>query len=102
MASNAKVVSTKLFGVLTLGTRTVKVGYVDQTENWKRTHLSPETQQKFKNTTEKLLPSLKVDTDTVALQETPHESESDNRTHFTAVEIDGEGTVVAKRHFPIN
>lgn len=35
-------------------------------------------------------------------RETPHESESDNRTHFTAVEINGEGSVVAKRHFPVN
>lgn len=68
MASNAKVVSTKLIAVLTHGTRTVKVGYVDQTDVWKRTHLSPQIQQKFKETAEKQLPSLKEDTDMLALQ----------------------------------
>ena len=68
MASNAKVISTKLIAVLALGARMVKVGYVEQTDAWRRTQLSPEIQQKFKATAEKHLSSLKTDTDMVALQ----------------------------------
>lgn len=68
MSSTAKVVSTKVIGVLALGARMVKVGYVDQTDVWRRVYLSTEIQQKFKETTEKHLPSLKPDTDMVALQ----------------------------------
>ncbi|KKK12848.1 hypothetical protein ARAM_006572 [Aspergillus rambellii] len=101
MASNAKVISTKVIAVLSSGARTVKVGYVDQTDVWKRVYLSPEIQMKFKATSEKHLSSLKAETDMVAFQETPHTSESDNRTHFTAVEIDGKGSVIAKRHFAV-
>ncbi|KGO73768.1 hypothetical protein PITC_039790 [Penicillium italicum] len=101
MATNAKVISTKLIGVLSLGERMVKVGYVDKTDAWNRPYLSPEIQAKFKATSEKKLSSLKPETDMVALQETPHTSESDNRTHFTAVEMDGNGVVIAKRHFVV-
>jgi hypothetical protein len=68
MASNAKVVSTKLIAVLASGARTVKVGYVDQTDTWKRVYLSPAVQQKFQATSEKYLSSLKTETDMVALQ----------------------------------
>ncbi|KAJ5776723.1 uncharacterized protein N7511_001734 [Penicillium nucicola] len=101
MAPNAKVLSTKLISVLSIGARMVKVGYVDKTDAWNRVYLSPEIQEKFKATSAKELSSLKPETDMVALQETPHASESDNRTHFTAVEIDGKGSVIAKRHFAV-
>lgn len=46
----------------------VKFGYVDQTDVWRRVHVSAEIQQKFKETAEKHLSSLKPNTDTVALQ----------------------------------
>ncbi|KAE8352418.1 hypothetical protein BDV28DRAFT_157885 [Aspergillus coremiiformis] len=99
MASTVKIVSTKLIAVLAIGARMVKVGYVEETDVWRRIHLSPETQQRFIETTGKYLSSLKAETDMVALQETPHGSDSDDRTHFTAVKINGQGTVVATRHF---
>nr|KMM70166.1 hypothetical protein CPAG_06478 [Coccidioides posadasii RMSCC 3488] len=102
MAANANVMSTKLIAILTLGTRSVKVGYVDQTDVWKMIALSTAIQQKFKEVTEKNLSTLEEDTDMVALQETPHPSESDDRTHLTAVEINGQGNVSAKRHFSVD
>lgn len=68
MASQAKVISTKLIGLLAIGARLVKVGYVDQTDAWRRVYLSPETQQKFKATTEKHLHTIKPETEEVALQ----------------------------------
>jgi hypothetical protein len=96
---------------------------VDQTDVWKRVYLSPEIQQKFKKTATNYLSSVRGDTDTVALQydvfpdwrllfaengsdiqlyrETPRTSDSDARAHFSAVEIDGQGSVVAKRHFSV-
>ncbi|KAI1966582.1 hypothetical protein LOZ58_000070 [Ophidiomyces ophidiicola] len=82
MAANANVVSTKLISILTLGTRSVE--------------------QKLKEAAEKNLSSLKEDTDMPALQETPHLSESENRTHFTAIEINGNGNISAKRHFSVD
>lgn len=60
--------STKIIGVLALGARMVKVGYVDQTDVWRRVHVSAEVHQKFKETAEKQLSSLKPNTDMVALQ----------------------------------
>ncbi|EGE01160.1 hypothetical protein TEQG_08568 [Trichophyton equinum CBS 127.97] len=90
MAPNAKVISTKIFAVLSLGARSIKVGYVEQTDIWKRITISPEIQMKFEEIVEKNLSSLREDTEMVALQETPHSSESDNCTHFTAVEINSQ------------
>lgn len=68
MASNAQVLSTQLIAVLALGARSVKVGYVEKTDIWRRVALSPEIQQKFKETTGKHLSSIKDETDMVALQ----------------------------------
>ncbi|KXG46489.1 uncharacterized protein PGRI_053450 [Penicillium griseofulvum] len=101
MASNAKVISTKVIGILSLGARMAKVGYVDRTDAWNRPYLSLEFQAKFKATSEKKLSSLKPETDMVSLQGTPHASESDNRRHFTAVEMDGNGVVIAKKHLVV-
>ncbi|KAJ9150521.1 hypothetical protein NKR19_g5228 [Coniochaeta hoffmannii] len=100
--STAKVLSTRATAVITQGSRVVQVGYVDRTDQWKRVHLNEEVQRKFKDATEQNLSSLRSDTEVVALQETPHKSERDNRTHFTAVELDGSGKVTAKRHFPVS
>lgn len=68
MAPNAKVLSTKLISVLSIGARLVKVGYVDKTDAWNRIYLSSAIQEKFKATSARELPSLKPETDMVALQ----------------------------------
>ncbi|KAI1865298.1 uncharacterized protein JN550_008346 [Neoarthrinium moseri] len=100
--SNAKVLSTKLVTTITKDSRVVQIGFVDKTDIWNRTVLSAEVQQKFTKVAEGYIDTLRPDTNTVALQETPHKSESDNRTHFTAVELDGSGKVTAKRHFTVD
>ncbi|KAJ5100793.1 hypothetical protein N7456_006845 [Penicillium angulare] len=67
MAPNAKVLSTNLISVLPIGARLVKVGYVDNTDAWNRIYLGPAIQEKFEATFARQLPSLKSDTDMVAL-----------------------------------
>lgn len=75
---------------------------------------------KFKEVVEKNLSSLREDTEMVALQLVSYnrnlfsmltfynigrlhtQSESDNRTHFTAVETNGQRNVSTKRHFPVD
>lgn len=68
MAPNAKVISTKIFAILNLGARSIKVGYVEETDIWKRITISPAIQMKFKEVVEKNLSSLREDTEMVALQ----------------------------------
>ncbi|KZF25496.1 hypothetical protein L228DRAFT_265965 [Xylona heveae TC161] len=101
MPSKAKVLSTKLIAIITKGKRTVKVGYVDKTEAWKRNYLSPDMQKMFKETAEQHLLTLRGDTDMIALRETPHTSKSDQRSHITAVELNIQGEVTETHHFPV-
>ncbi|EPE02257.1 hypothetical protein F503_08569 [Ophiostoma piceae UAMH 11346] len=99
--SGAKVLSTKVITTLVKGSRSVQVGYVDSTDRWKRPFLSDTVRDKFTETTEGYIDTLRPDTKMVALQETPHQSAADNRTHFTAVELNGAGKVTSKRHFAV-
>ncbi|CAG8957118.1 hypothetical protein HYFRA_00009319 [Hymenoscyphus fraxineus] len=99
--SIARVVSTKQTSSITNGMRTVGVGYVDRTDQWSRSFLSSGVEAAFKAVAEKNIDSYRPDTTAVALQETPHTSSRDNRTHFTAVEVNKDGKVVAKRHFSV-
>ncbi|KAK2005317.1 hypothetical protein LZ32DRAFT_597317, partial [Colletotrichum eremochloae] len=100
--SNAKVLSTKIVTQISKGDRVVQVGFVEKTDIWHRKFLNNEVQVKFANAAEGYIDTFKSDTKAVALQETPHKSQSDNRTHFTAVELDGTGKVTAKRHFVVD
>ena len=66
--SNAKVISTKILGQVTKGSRTIQVGFVDKTDIWTRPFLSENIQQHFKQVTEGNIDSLRPDTAVVALQ----------------------------------
>ncbi|KAI0402010.1 hypothetical protein F4802DRAFT_578101 [Xylaria palmicola] len=100
--SNAKVLSNKLIGSITQGSRTVQVGYVDRTDFWVRSQIHSGALRDFKKIAVRYIDTLRSDTQMVSLQETPHTSISDNRTHFTAVEINQDGEVTAKRHFYVD
>ncbi|KAK4170887.1 hypothetical protein QBC36DRAFT_225748 [Triangularia setosa] len=95
--TTAKVVST-----ITKGARTVKSGFVDQsTKGWRRIQLDSGIQAKFDKEVEARIDTFRKETTVVALQETPHKSKADNRTHFTALEMDGKGKVTATHHFAV-
>jgi len=64
----AKVLSTHTTATITLGKRVVQVGFVNRTDQWERVHLSEEVQRKFKEVAEQNMPSLRADTEVVALQ----------------------------------
>lgn len=63
-----KILSTKLIGIVTLGKRTVKIGYVDRTDAWYRLRFSAKAQSIFKAAVEKDLNVLDERTEMIALQ----------------------------------
>ncbi|KAK0125549.1 hypothetical protein ONS95_000443 [Cadophora gregata] len=99
--SIAKVLKTKLTSTISDGIRTVGVGYVEKTDIWTRSFIDSGVQKQFAAAAQQHMDSFRTDTTAVALQETPHKSNSDNRTHFTAVELNAAGKVVGKRHFSV-
>ncbi|KAK3904459.1 hypothetical protein C8A05DRAFT_42450 [Staphylotrichum tortipilum] len=68
---------------------TVTVAYVQETDAWRRTFLSSKAAAEFTAAVEKEAKSgaLGPDVTTVALMRTPHESDKDARTHWTAFAV---------------
>ncbi|RMD41269.1 hypothetical protein DV735_g3872, partial [Chaetothyriales sp. CBS 134920] len=62
-----KVLSTKSFTTITKGSRVVQVGYVDKTDIWRRALLNNDIQQKFAQSAEENIDTLRPDTEVVAL-----------------------------------
>ncbi|KAM7189106.1 hypothetical protein V8F33_010227 [Rhypophila sp. PSN 637] len=67
----------------------VTVAYVAETDGWRRTMLSSQAQDEFVGAVEKEAKAgnFGPEVTTVALMEQPHQSENDQRTHWTAFEV---------------
>ncbi|KAK4244386.1 hypothetical protein C7999DRAFT_17365, partial [Corynascus novoguineensis] len=73
----------------------VTVGYVTKTSLWQRIILSQDVEDQFVPAVQEKADAgnLSKDVKSVALILTPHASEADSRTHFTAFEMQEDGDV---------
>ncbi|KKZ60156.1 hypothetical protein EMCG_05078 [[Emmonsia] crescens] len=96
----AKYVSSTLIKMVTQGTKTLAVEYVDRTTTWYRTDfgISEACKTEFTAVVQENMDKFKPETAKVAMKESEHQSEADMRKHFTAYELDKEGTVIAVKH----
>ncbi|KAG6355557.1 hypothetical protein INS49_003519 [Diaporthe citri] len=96
MAKTFKAVANKV-----VKNRSIKLGFVESTDKWKRIQLSSKVQNEFNKIVEDYANSIKPDAVGVYMQETPHQSEKDARDHFTAVQVDKNGKVLTTSHFAV-
>ncbi|KAM3423831.1 hypothetical protein BST61_g1230 [Cercospora zeina] len=78
--------------------RQIAIGYASETEAWRRIQLADAVKERFATAMEKLKDTFRADTVEVVLKEPEHTSPSDNRTHYSVLELNGKKEVIASRH----
>ncbi|KAL9097945.1 MAG: hypothetical protein Q9163_006297 [Psora crenata] len=97
---SARYVSSQFIKNIQKGTKRISVESVDQTTAWKRPtgYPSANTKEVFSNVVDKNSDSFRPETVKVAMKESQHQSDIDNRTHYTAYELDKDDKVIGTKH----
>ncbi|KAM5442656.1 hypothetical protein MferCBS31731_002535 [Microsporum ferrugineum] len=96
----ARYVSSRTIKHISNGTRAMIVEYVDRTTSWYRPEFAPADSVKtdFVNVVQENLHTFNPQTARVAMKESEHTSDADQRKHYTAFELDKNGTVLGVKH----
>ncbi|WPH03101.1 Hypothetical protein R9X50_00597600 [Acrodontium crateriforme] len=83
--------ASKIFKrIFTSNGKGIDVGYVSKTDVWERLLLAESIKNDFASVVEKYKDTFKPETVEVVMKEIEHESPSDQRTHFSALELDAQ------------